>query len=88
MSTKRSAAMQGVLDRLKLLNKSQGWLAAQLAPHVTRQSVSGWHDIPDHYISQVARLLDVEPATVRPDLAAHFEPTRKDKRGLCMAVHQ
>lgn len=64
--------MQLVLQTLADRELSQAWLGSRLTPAVRRQSVSGWIDIPERYIQQVANLLGLEPAEVRPDLAALF----------------
>lgn len=70
---KRSAAMRRVIARLEKMERSLAWLGGKLSPHVTRQTVSGWHDVPDHHVRQVAALLSLPPADVRPDLAALFD---------------
>ncbi len=78
MRPPRSAAMRHVLDTLKAARHSAAWLSRRLEPKVARQTVSGWPDVPDHYVGQVAKLLKLSPCAVRPDLAALFEkPPRK-----------
>lgn len=69
---KRSTAMLRVLARLEEKKRSRAWLGRHLTPPVTRQTVAGYPDIPDHYIAQVAKLLDLMPCQIRPDLAKLF----------------
>ena len=73
-----SEALLGLYVRLEQLGKSKNWLALSLDPPVSRQAVTTWHDVPIHYVEQVADLLKVDPARVRPDLARIFgvEPER------------
>ena len=68
----RSAAMRRVLSKLKELKRSAAWLGRRMSPKVTRQTVSGWPDVPDHYVGQVAKLLELRPSEVRPDRAALY----------------
>jgi hypothetical protein len=78
---KRSAAMQDVLDKLEELQEQQAmeqpsfsaaWLGRNLNPPVSRQTVHGWRNVPEHYVEQVAVLLDLKKDKLRPDLAAIF----------------
>lgn len=79
---KRSDAMDAVLERLEEIERSAAWLGRSLTPPVSRQTVSDWFNVPEHYVRQVAKLVDAAPAAVRPDLAAIFavskeRPSRK-----------
>ena len=77
MTNKRSPAMLKVVERLDEMDRSLSWLGSKLSPRVTRQTVSGWGDVPDHYAGQVAALLGTTAAKVRPDLAALFKPRKR-----------
>ena len=77
---KRSPAMIKVIERLKVVDRSQSWLGKQLVPPVKRQSVSGWTDVPPRYVRQVARLLGMRRRDVRPDLAEVFVSTSPNQR--------
>lgn len=74
--TKQSEAMLDLFDRLEELGKSKAWLAFNLTPPVSRQAIATWRDVPLHYVLQVSKLLRVEPARVRPDVARIFQPER------------
>ena len=65
--------MQAAIDTLKQMGHSAAWLGRHLKPPVRRQTICGWPDVPEHYIDQVARLLQAETAAIRPDLAALFQ---------------
>lgn len=69
---KQSEAMLDLFDVLGELGKSKAWLALSLDPPVSRQALATWHDVPLHYVEQVAELLQVDPARVRPDVARIF----------------
>lgn len=77
---KRSEDMSIILELLESIERSAAWLGRNLDPPVSRQTVSDWYDVPVHYIEQVGKLLDIEPASVRPDLAEIFEPKPKPSR--------
>lgn len=79
---KRSDAMDAVLETLSQLQPpgSAAWLGRSLKPPVSRQTVSDWFDVPEHYIQQVAKLIAVAPEVVRPDLAAIFAPKERPSR--------
>ena len=79
MKAKRSPAMQKVVHRLEAMKRSLSWLGGELVPPVRRQTVSGYTDIPDHYVSQVAELTGLTTEQIRPDLAAHFKTCPKKK---------
>ncbi len=77
--------MQGILKRLADMQPpeptySAAWLGRSLDPPVSRQAVSDWRNVPEHYVEQVATLLGLEPADVRPDLAALFCPKTKPRK--------
>lgn len=68
----RTKPMQSIVQALYDRGLSLAWLGQQLTPRVRRQTVSAWRQVPEHYIGQVAALMDVTTADVRPDLAALF----------------
>lgn len=77
--SKRSAALRSVLETLDQMERSAAWLGRSLSPPVSRQTVSDWSDVPQHYVEQVARLLQSTPSSVRPDLAAIFAVPKEAK---------
>jgi hypothetical protein len=74
----RSAAMRRVLQKLREEKRSAAWLGRRVSPKVTRQTVSGWPDVPDHYVSQIAKLLGLRPGDIRPDRAALYNDNKSD----------
>ncbi len=70
---KRSKAMQGVIQRLVELKSSMNKMGQRLNPPRRRQTIAGWHDVPEDYISQVSKITGLPPEQIRPDLARHFQ---------------
>jgi hypothetical protein len=77
--------MRRVLQKLKEMRHSAAWLGRRMSPKVTRQTVSGWPDVPDHYVGQVAKLLELCPREIRPDRAALYA---EKPNGSCSSVRQ
>lgn len=56
------------IDRIRQLRGMTNKIATEC--RVSASTVSGWDQVPAHHIEVVARLLEMTPAEVRPDLAA------------------
>lgn len=56
------------IERIRQLRGMTNKIAT--ACGVGPSTVSGWDQVPAHHIETVARLLEMTPAEVRPDLAA------------------
>lgn len=58
------------IERIRMIRGMTNKIAAECG--VGASTVSGWDRIPDRHIRTVARVLEMSPADVRPDLAQIF----------------
>lgn len=70
-------AVDPVVARIRKVRGFQTILADKLG--ITPAAVGQWPRVPAKHVYRVARILDLHPHTIRPDI---FPPPRKSKRSL------